>query len=732
MKKQLFFAAVALVALASCSSEEIIGDSPTPNPNSSPDNAIVFNSGAEALTRTTHVGADAASLLNKKFYVVSFNGNGTTMSQTFDNYLVEWTQNTAGKTLSNTSDWEYVSKTAPAWSGIAGNTQTIKYWDYSKDQYDFIAWSPGTASVVPAPDEPSDPASGTVQITKPSAGSYAPTYSLKGASADLAKCYIADMVTAYKADQSTPQPKYQEEVKFTFRSLACKVRVALYETIPGYSVKDVKFYTDGTTGISTGASATNATLYTTGSAANNKFYTAGTYTISFPTKGSANISSADYNKAHVTFSPTATGTDTKESFGALTLVGPETGGHEATGDQYLGRTLPNASYAKETGAENYYKIMLPNETGTVLQLRVDYTLVPTDGADETITIHGATAYVPQIYAAWKPNFAYTYVFKISDNTNGWTSTVNTDPAGLFPITFDAIVIDSEENTQSTITTVATPSITTYQKGHDVTLDEYLHSTAGAKDSIYVQVMNATTLAADLNSKGKLYTLTGITNPTEADVMDALNIQVSEVSGTITGRNDLVLTPADQTFATGTTTFYIPGVDGNYVFVDANTAARFLASAGTYAYVYDTGTYGGQKYNAAPAGFPTGYWTDDKCTYTASSTFNSEIMYYRKESTISSYVEYTSAPSDWKTDTSNPYYRDEACTIQVTGEFSTAITLNSMPADWVSGSSNVYFSDASCTTPVTAAYANGTYYKKGFYRKYTVSNKIYGVKVIKVV
>ena len=554
MKKYLFFAA-ALVALASCSDDNFVGDnSPNLGDESESGGAIAFSSGAKAITRADHVGADAASLLSNKFYVVAFKGDGSsTMSQTFDNYLVEWTANTAGKTQSNTSDWEYVGKTAPAWSGITGNTQTIKYWDYSNDQYDFIAWSPGTATAVTG-----DPTDDTeVKITKPAPGSYAPTYTLTGTRTALAKCYIADMVTAYKADQTPIQPKYQEEVKFTFRNLACKVRMALYETVPGYSVKDVKFYVDdATTPISTGATLTNANLFTSGSADQDYFYTKGTYTVSFPTKGSGSISETDYNKAHVAFS--ATTKDTKEDFGALNKVGREYKEAEAT--DYLGRSLPNASYAG--AAAPYYKTMLPNETGTVLELRVDYTLLATDGSGEEIKVHGAKAFVPLIYTQWKPNYAYTYIFKISDNTNGWTSTVTDDPQGLFPITFDAIVVDAEEFQQNTITTVATPSITTYQKGHNpkidgsvIGIDEY------DKDGghIFVQVMKDGALATDLNTAGisKLYTLGGKTSYTEADVLDALNIQASVSGSVITGRNDVTLTTAsiDNTITA------IPGVNG---------------------------------------------------------------------------------------------------------------------------------------------------------------------------
>ena len=318
--------------------------------------------------------------------------------------------------------------------------------------------------------------------------------------------------------------------------------------------------------------------------------------------------------------------------------------HEkTTGDIWLGRNSKQASFAGDV-ANNYYTIVLPNEEGTVLELRIDYTLESIDGSGEEIHVYGATAFVPAIYSAWKPNFAYTYLFKISDNTNGWTheaaSASNpTDPAGLYPITFDAIVLETEDNTQSTITNVATPSITTYQKGHDYTQGtdesadpkgmEYDH----AKGDIYIQVMkNDGTLATNLNTAGisKLYTLTGLDRPTEADVLDALNLQVS-ATGTplvITGRNGLVLTTA--TIANDIVA--IPGADGNTITVTAGTAAKFSPAAGIYAYVYDTGTYGSDYYPTEPAGWPTGYYTDATCGTAASGAFSAGT-YYRMSSDI---------------------------------------------------------------------------------------------------
>ena len=621
MKKYLFLAA-AVTMMASCSDNNYVGDN---NPNS-PDGsgAIAFGGGFKAVTRGNTTGAQAADLLNKKFVVSGFKGDGTNMSTVFDNYIVNWVENTAGKTASNTSDWEYVGIAAAAPSAITGN-QTIKYWDYSTSQYDFAAYSLSTNTSITT----GTPSSGQILVTSISPGSYAPSYTLKGAAEDLAKCYISDMVTVAKAN-------YQKEVQLTFRSLGTKIKVGLYETVPGYSVKDVKFYTDNTTTLADGATATSATLFMPSGTVG--FGSAGTYTVTF----ASNVAQVAFTKDE------GASVEKQKAFGDLIYKAKE--GNETEGNIYLGRSSNNASYA---GSD--YTTVLPNTaTGDVLELRVDYTLVSIDGSGEEIKIHGAKAFVPATYTVWKPNYAYTYIFKISDNTNGWTSITDTDPAGLYPITFDAIVTEAVDanNEQTTITTVASPSITTYQKGHDTTKDEY----SAATGAIYVQVMVDGTLKNDLGTNGRLYTLNAA--KTEAEVMDALNIQVSSTETAITGRNGLVLTKAESD-ATITT---IPGEDGNNITVTAGTAASFTPAAPTspatvkyYAYVYD----------ATPSPAPA-------------------ASYYYSANAL------TTEPTDWST-------------------------------------AGVWYADPNGATTAPATFAAGTYYKK-----YTNLNKVYGVKVIKVV
>ncbi len=575
-----------------------MGDNTAQETNQNNGNAIVFSSGTKGTTRADHTGADAAALLNKNFVVEGVKTVGSSVVEVFDNYNVNWTENTADKTLSNTANWEYVGQ-----SILTGKTavkaQTIKYWDYSATQYDFWAYSLGGGSA-------------TVSTLAHDATLTSAAYTFTGSASDLSKVYISDLVTAYNPTVSG-QPEFQKEVNLTFRALVAKIRVGLYETVPGYSVKDVKFYPSAS-----GTPAATAALY----AASAALPSTGTCTVCFPTVGSSNVSNSDYNKAHITFA--AAGTKTaNQTYGTLTYGAKET--YEKTsGDIWLKRTSAQPTWAVESGkTAGDYSIVLPNESGTVLTLKVDYTLESTDGSGETIKVTGATALIPSQYTQWKSNYAYTYLFKISDNTNGKTGGT-TGPEGLYPITFDAIVIDSEEHTQEVINTVATPTINTYSVTSNVTTNnEYKIS-----DVVYATATQDGTLI-DMDETGHgavLYTVSKA-GATEAEVLDALNTYVSNTSGTYVGRNAITLTPVSS--GVDLTPTEIPLVDGNKItgLTAGQVAKLTMASAGTYAFVYKVSSAdatASAKYEAvtiSAGGAVDGYYSTNDGTDTA-ATVNS--------------------------------------------------------------------------------------------------------------
>ena len=601
--KKLFLAAVTTLTLAACS-DELVESPPvvTPPQEDTQEIPIMFGSLSRGTTRAEFTGAEAAKYLDYKFVVSGYKGEKSKTVEeggiVFDNYIVKYYENSAYTTESNTHNWEYVGQDRIKHAIDNGITrQSTKYWDYTKPQYDFIAWSTGpkTAIYEGTPDEGEVLVSAITPNTAVGPKETAHAFTMQGLAKDLNDCYIADMVTVEKAQYGS------DPVTIKFRSLGSKVRIGIYETIPGYSVRDVKFYHAANTELPNVLSTDPFTprLFTTTA---NQIYTKGKYTIYYPTVDTQG--NEDNNQAHVYFEGIGT-QETNVVFGNLDYTIAEDG-EKTPGKVFLGRSSNTASMAGEAEG-NYYTQYLPNESGTNLNLRVDYTLESIDGSGETILVRGATAQVPSIYTQWKSGFAYTYLFKISDKTNGHTgvyvptdpdgTTTSSDPAGLYPITFDAVVVNAEDNdkTQETITLVSTPSITTYQKGSTVVNnDEYLASTG----DIYVTVNDGTPTSVlasgalqDLTGKVALYTIPN--GKTEAEVVDALQMQDDDnASGTIKGRNGVVLTT--QTLTLTNTVNY--GVDGNAIEIPAEgsekKAAKFTPTAPAspetvkiYAFVY---------------------------------------------------------------------------------------------------------------------------------------------------
>ena len=573
MKKYIFLAASALT-LASCTSEDFLGN--TPGNVQSNTSAINFDGGTGKITRaTTQTGATAAQTLDNSYVVYGYKTVNSVSTTVFDHYTIKW-NNQAGKTESNTCGWEYVGQKANSLSSLIDKDQTIKYWDYSASQYDFVAFSFGKATQ----------GDGEGKVTASKINN-TPSYTLTGNVNDLAKCFIADRITAKSTGENKKNNllvAYKDNVQFNFRSLSTKVTMGIYETVPGYSVKDVVFYSDETTALS--GENNKPTLYAaSASIPSGK----GTITVKFPTTDERNT---DYNKAHVKFDK-AEGSENSSTiqFGDLSTVGKEKA--EKTGTTFIGRNITEFSTPKE-GSNKKYEVVIPAQVGA-LTLKVDYTLESIDGSGETIKVTGATAVVPEKYTNWEPNYAYTYIFKISDKTNGSTGTPGTNPAGLYPITFDAIVTETETGKQETITTVADNSITTYAKGE-------INKEYKTKDNIYVSVAGKTLTIDDAettNTNVKLYTAnaTGAQTITEATVAHCLKSGEDVVGGgkklTNGDTNVLTVTPATTTLSIVDKIESKDAVDGNEI--SGNFAKFTPENAGTYVFEFTDNDNNKTKY-----------------------------------------------------------------------------------------------------------------------------------------
>lgn len=497
---KFFIAAASALALASCSSDDFLGEIQG-NEQNGATSAINFGGDTGKITRATSSGSAAADLLENNFVVVGFKGSKTDAANNetyaFDHYNVNFKDGSAFSTESNRAGWEYVNQSMNV-KGIepeaslaqSGATQqTIKYWDHSCASYDFIAFSMGknVESKYATP----------THVDKDNLATAA--YTLSGNVNTLSECYISDMKTVTETNYN------KTSVSMSFRHLASKVRMALFEIVPGYVISDVEFYTDAT-GTTTD---TNGTLI-------GKFNNSGTLTVYFPTTGTDHATEKDYNKAHVKFTASTTAGETgvlnHKGFGAV-KYNNQNEGTILAGSTYLSQNAADPSYCGDG-----YQNVLPSEgAASAITMRINYKLTSVDGTKETINVKGATATVPAEYTEWKSGYAYTYIFKISQDTNGSTGGSST---GLTAISFDAVVVDDEANgLQETITTVSDNSFTTYgYKDDKVTTNgnEYVNGT-----DIYATVYSAGATVAPQ----KLYTVTledGATQTiNEASVANAL-------------------------------------------------------------------------------------------------------------------------------------------------------------------------------------------------------------------
>lgn len=480
---KFFLYAASVLALASCSSDDFLGENSGNGQNAS--SAINFGGDAGKITRATSNTGDYVKMLDGQFKIYGVKKMSETQFVTvFKDYSV-WNA-AANTTTSNKNGWEYVGPKGATNLGTGNisldKDQTIKFWDYSASEYRFVAGSPISAFTydVPVTNESKEIKSATItglagHINANESGKPLTTYPV----------YIADPKIVQKAD-------YNNTVEFSFKRQQAMVRVGLYETIPGYSITEINFYKAG------GSKAEDG---------NNVILTSGTK--NYFVGGSNVKGTITYNWTGTTPSYTYTYDDTNLTNSQNWCAG-KFEPHNALATESTAAVAE--LYGKDNDmSTNGYFTVIPTPSATKaapILIKCDYTLTSDDDSGETIKVTGATAAIPAAFSKWEANTRYTYLFKISQNTNGYTGDDPTK-AGLYPITFNAAVKESTDAMQGTVTTVSTPSITTYQES-SVSETSVEYKTGKA---IY---------ATAANDNGEEYTLT--TNGTAVG-----NVQVYKLS-----------------------------------------------------------------------------------------------------------------------------------------------------------------------------------------------------------
>ncbi len=444
MMKKILTYAVSALALASCSSDSLVSDSPA-----NTQAPIAFNVGQKNITRSTNL---EESHYNFGVWAYKYEtATATTGQVVMKNYLVGYSDGVSkGYAKGGSSTWSndegvtknhvdhkspwfyeklgkkeytytgtdgfYKNDTEDAAFMSANDYQYLRYWDLAYTNTNFYAYAPYKASGVTFSESDKKI---TVDDGILSAGYSAPSNEFIYAGA--------------KATNSAMQ-----DVTLKFYHLGAQVKLRFYEDIPGYDVTIIDV-----NGGSTGIQATPATY----AESEKKYVKSSYYTVC---GAEIKYTTIDKPTATATYSDDATSkSNVNLKFDIPTVAVPE---KVNSGDQ---------TYA-ESGT-TYYPVPQPTGSKVGFTFHVSFTLKAKDN-DETITVHDARVFVPAksgdtFVAAWQPNTLYTYTFKITKDATGTTNPNDkkidpTDPdiptsIALYPIVFDGATIEEyKSNTPS--------------------------------------------------------------------------------------------------------------------------------------------------------------------------------------------------------------------------------------------------------------------------------------------
>ena len=477
--KKFIYLAVGVALMASCSSDFDLSEG---GGNAGGSDVIGFQMRTGNTSRAT-TGLQSAGHYN--FGVFGYKKNDK-VNPIMGNYLVGYFdakgyQPRTGSTVGDqpgvadgTSYWMYEKMGYGQFNGTyAGETvnpntpyasnnegQYLRYWDKSADHTCFYAYAPyvntgATGKTVTYVDgTPKESSNDTYVLTIPNGtikhGFDDPsTYEFMYASA---KVLVGD---------------YGHDVSLKFNRLNAKVNIKFWEDIEGYSVRLIDltpaYGVAATPSIKEDGQGSYG--YKLG-----KIYTKNGVKIQF--NADAEFQNLKQYAGETTSDPLNFKTPTASLIGENRVMAtpspstyyaiPKGSGANVLADGELNYTASGSAPATELA-----------QTG--LTFHVSYELISTTG--EKITVTDATVHVPKDYCNWEANKHYTYIFRITKNSNGSTGTTTPKPEdpevptvnALYPIVFDNCVVEdwATEDSEWNITdgNTAIPY-------HNITLSKY--------------------------------------------------------------------------------------------------------------------------------------------------------------------------------------------------------------------------------------------------------------------
>ncbi len=195
MMKKILTYAVSALALASCSSDSLVSDSPA-----NTQAPIAFNAGQKNITRGVTRAPFENSFSDFRVWAYKYKTGATPSSaKVMDNYKVTYKKDGENKTV-----WYY--------DGL--ESQVLHYWDYSTDNTNFYAYAPYNKDVT------FDANNKTIEVP---------------ASVNVAG-YSKTSDFVY-AGNSVARNDYNEPVELHFKRLGAIVNLKFYTDITGYKVQ---------------------------------------------------------------------------------------------------------------------------------------------------------------------------------------------------------------------------------------------------------------------------------------------------------------------------------------------------------------------------------------------------------------------------------------------------------------------------------------------------------------
>ena len=450
--------------------------------------------------------------------------------------------------------------------------QYLKYWDKSATHTCFYAYAPyvGTDTddkKVTYVDGVAQKATGT------------DTYVLNIPDGTLVAGY--DDPTKYEfmyASKKVSADNYGHDVSLDFKRLVAKVNIKFWEDIPGYKVRII--------GLKEGKDSVYAAAAIKEDGAGKYGYKGGRYY----TSNGVKIKFENGEKKHILQYQGTTATNNKP----LRFAVPTES--EIGTNRYMAAKSATDYYAIPKGTST--RVLKSNLTATPVEyenfpeesalsgntwgemphdslattgftFHVSYELTAEDSG-ERIVVRNATVHVPYEYCNWKENTHYTYIFKITKNSNGSTDTdpdidpndpdVPTDQA-LYPIVFDNCTVQDWDENESEWEITDSTNLSY----HNIKLGKYSvdNKLSGNDRKISVTIENNdkhnnANTTIDYGKYGRtensVVVNTGIKVTNSAgQVVDWYSYSNSESTGTIT-------VPTDAEEGVYTVTYYCPDSD----------------------------------------------------------------------------------------------------------------------------------------------------------------------------